>query len=91
MKKTILLLSIIGFVFASCQKDENQPKDQNVVNSKLKSAIAESNNNFSLDIFKQLVTNDPSDKNVFISPTKHVLCTRNGWHWLRWNYPSGIP
>lgn len=68
MKKTIVLLSILGLIWTSCQKEENTPKEQPVIDPVLKSAVVERNNTFSLDIFKQLVTNDPSGDNVFISP-----------------------
>jgi serpin B len=68
MKNLIIPLLILLVVFASCQKDENKPKNQPDVNPALKSAVVEQNNSFSLDIFKQLVANDPAETNVFISP-----------------------
>ena len=68
MKTTFLFLITIGLFLASCQKNEPQPKKQPNVDPVLKSAVVERNNTFSMDIFKQLVTNDPSGENVFISP-----------------------
>lgn len=68
MKKLTVILSILMVVFISCQKDENKTNDRPVVNPALKAEIATQNNSFSLNIFKQLLTNDPSETNVFISP-----------------------
>jgi len=65
MKKQLFFSLILILGILSCQKsNEEQP----FVNTALKSAIVEQNNSFSIDIFSQMVKNDETEQNVFISP-----------------------
>ena len=66
MKNTISLFLAL-LLFASCNKQntiDNPPNSDPL----LKSAIVEKNNSFSIDIFKELINNEDTEKNIFISP-----------------------
>ncbi len=65
--KNIILIFLIILLFASCDKQAaNDTANDN--NTKLKSAIVDQNNSFSIDIFKKIIDNEDTEKNVFISP-----------------------
>jgi serpin B len=66
MKIYILLFLFIALL-TSCDKNNSTIADEPVI-TELKAALIKSNNNFSIDIFKEIVGNEDADKNVFISP-----------------------
>jgi len=63
----ILLPLLIACLLISCNKNTDNSDDVFTI-SPQKAAIIESNNNFAFDIFREIIHNDPSNENVFISP-----------------------
>jgi len=78
---TISLLSILMLTAISCQKPTIQPEPKPiVVNDKTKQLIND-NNQFGLELFKEVLINEDSTKNVMISPLSATLAlamTYNG-------------
>ena len=64
------IFSIIGFllVFSACDKSSNPKTEEPTPDHPLKSAVVEQNNNFSFDIFQEIVSNESENANIFISP-----------------------
>lgn len=59
-------LLVCAFLMGACSTTEKE--DVTPVDQVLKSDIVESNNSFSFNIFNEIVSNEATDKNVFISP-----------------------
>ncbi len=86
MKKLYYVIIVAGIILLSCQKDDS-PDDISVYDPQpieLNEAgenVVESSNEFGLDIFRLLITDEPVSKNIFISPTSLALAlamTLNG-------------
>jgi len=65
MKQHILTFLILCLLI-SCSK--NPETNETPDNATLKAALVKSNNSFAIDIFKEILSNDPVDENIFISP-----------------------
>jgi serine protease inhibitor len=65
--KTYLISFLFITLLASCDKNKTAIVEDPTI-TELKAALIKSNNNFSIDIFKEIVSNEAADKNVFISP-----------------------
>jgi len=66
MKNYILVILFI-ILLTSCDKNQAAITEDPKI-TELKAAIIKSNNNFSIDIFKEIVGNETPNQNVFISP-----------------------
>jgi len=66
MLRYFLPLFLACILFSCDDKQSKEPEIEDI--APIKQAIIESNNSFSLDIFKQIVRNEEPEKNVFISP-----------------------
>ncbi|HAM99864.1 MAG TPA: hypothetical protein DCQ26_14775 [Marinilabiliales bacterium] len=66
--KNLFFTLLAPLFIISCSTEDVNPKKEIPANPVLKSAIAEQNNSFSMDIFREIVLNEETDKNIFISP-----------------------
>ncbi|MBI9068770.1 MAG: serpin family protein [Salinivirgaceae bacterium] len=69
MMKNIVILTLLAlFILPACDKTSNNIKPEEEKPNPFKAAIVEQNNNFSLEIFKEITGNEESNTNIFISP-----------------------
>lgn len=79
-----LLLSL-GLLFTQCKKENNQPPvdtvDFSCSDQPTVCELTSDNGNFAIEVFKQINSEEPSDKNIFISPfsmSTALTMTTNG-------------
>lgn len=68
MNKYILFFISIIILFSACDKSLNPKTEDLKEENPLKSAVVKQNNNFSLEIFKEIIACEDANTNVFISP-----------------------
>ncbi|MFA6402900.1 MAG: serpin family protein [Salinivirgaceae bacterium] len=66
--KNVFFPLLVSFLIISCSTEEVNPKKEIPGDPVLKSAIAEQNNTFAMDIFREIALNEETGKNIFISP-----------------------
>lgn len=75
----------MGLLFTQCKKENNQPPvdtvDFNCSDQPTVCELTADNGNFAIQVFKQINSEEPSDKNIFISPfsmSTALTMTANG-------------
>ncbi|MBP7496080.1 MAG: serpin family protein [Bacteroidales bacterium] len=77
MKNTVICLILLGFMSVSCQKKENGennlPDPINVNFTAKEKKLAESDNHFGIEFFKELNSKEEAGKNIMVSPLSVAL------------------
>jgi serpin B len=83
MKATLFTAILISATLISCEKNTTEPPRvfQEIVINKTTADIIQSDNEFGLVLFREVVSADPESDNIFVSPTSIALAlamTYNG-------------
>lgn len=80
--KKYLILFILFFALA-CENQQTDPVNKNVKPIELGGGgelVVTASNEFGLDLFREIVAEEPADKNLFISPTSISLALAMTWN-----------
>jgi serpin B len=79
MKKICFILCVLAVLFASCKKEDSLSTKIDINPRSL--AVIKADNTFGIKLFKQIIEESDTNKNLFISPTSVAIAlamTYNG-------------